>query len=91
MHALRHPFLSLAAITLDVPDTTLAKMAGHANPAIHDAALRARHVDREAARRALPAAVAYRLADPNVTDAERARVRRLAAGSPARGRGFLRS
>lgn len=36
-----------------------------------------RHVDREAARRALPEAVAYRLADPNVTDAERARVRRL--------------
>jgi len=36
-----------------------------------------RHVDREAARRALPDAVAFRLADPNVTDAERARVRRL--------------
>lgn len=36
-----------------------------------------RNVDREAARRALPAAVAYRLGDPNVTDAERARVRRL--------------
>src|SRR5688572_4905981 len=40
-----------------------------------------RHLDREAARRALPEAVAYRLADPNVTDAERARVRRLLRGS----------
>lgn len=38
-----------------------------------------RHVDREAARRALPEAAAYRLADPNVTDAEQARVRRLLA------------
>jgi aminoglycoside phosphotransferase (APT) family kinase protein len=36
-----------------------------------------RHVDREPAREALPDAVAFRLADPNVTDAERARVRRL--------------
>ncbi len=36
-----------------------------------------RHVDREAARCALPAAAAYRLADPNVTDGERARVTRL--------------
>jgi hypothetical protein len=36
-----------------------------------------RHVDRAAARRALPEAAAYRLADPNVTDAERARLRRL--------------
>jgi aminoglycoside phosphotransferase (APT) family kinase protein len=36
-----------------------------------------RHVDREAARRALPEAAAYRLADPNVTDAERARTTRL--------------
>jgi aminoglycoside phosphotransferase (APT) family kinase protein len=36
-----------------------------------------RHVDREAARKALPDVVAFRLADPNVTDAERARVRRL--------------
>jgi streptomycin 6-kinase len=36
-----------------------------------------RHVDRAEARRALPEAVAFRLADPNVTDAERARVRRL--------------
>jgi aminoglycoside phosphotransferase (APT) family kinase protein len=36
-----------------------------------------RHVDREAARRALPDAVAYRLADPNVSDAERARATRL--------------
>jgi aminoglycoside phosphotransferase (APT) family kinase protein len=36
-----------------------------------------RHVDRRAARRALPQAAAFRLADPNVTDAERARVRRL--------------
>ena len=34
MHALRHSFLSLAATTLDVPDTTLARIAGHANPAI---------------------------------------------------------
>jgi aminoglycoside phosphotransferase (APT) family kinase protein len=44
-----------------------------------------RHIDRESARRALPEAVAYRLADPNVTDAERARVRRLlrtGVGSP---------
>jgi aminoglycoside phosphotransferase (APT) family kinase protein len=38
-----------------------------------------RHVDREATRRALPAAAAYRIADPNVTDAERAAVRRLVA------------
>jgi aminoglycoside phosphotransferase (APT) family kinase protein len=36
-----------------------------------------RHVDRESARRALPEAAAYRLADPNVTEAERARVKRL--------------
>jgi aminoglycoside phosphotransferase (APT) family kinase protein len=36
-----------------------------------------RHVDRQAARRALPEAVAYRLADSNLTEAERARVRRL--------------
>ena len=41
-----------------------------------------RHVDREAARRALPHAVAYRLADPNVTDDERARVRRLLPDRP---------
>jgi aminoglycoside phosphotransferase (APT) family kinase protein len=36
-----------------------------------------RYVDRDTARRGLPDAVAYRNADPNVTDAERARVRRL--------------
>jgi aminoglycoside phosphotransferase (APT) family kinase protein len=36
-----------------------------------------RHVDRGAARRALPEAVAYRLADPNVSEAERARAMRL--------------
>ena len=36
-----------------------------------------RHVDRGAARNALPAAAEYRLADPNVTDTERERVRRL--------------
>lgn len=36
-----------------------------------------RHVDRQEARQALPDAVAFRLADPSVTDAERARVRRL--------------
>jgi streptomycin 6-kinase len=36
-----------------------------------------RHVDRDAARAALPHAAAYRLADRNVTPAERARVRRL--------------
>jgi streptomycin 6-kinase len=36
-----------------------------------------RHVDRAAAQAALPEAVAYRLADPNVTEAERERVRRL--------------
>jgi integrase len=34
LHALRHSFLSHAATMLDVPDTTLARMAGHANPAI---------------------------------------------------------
>ena len=51
-----------------------------------------RHVDRADARRSLPAAVAYRLADPNVSDAERSRVRRLAAreappeGGTSRGR-----
>ncbi len=38
-----------------------------------------RHVDLEAARAALPAAAAYRLADRNVTDAERGRVTRLLA------------
>ena len=36
-----------------------------------------RHLDRDAARRALPEAAECRLADPNVTDAERERVRRL--------------
>ena len=36
-----------------------------------------RHVDRDAARRALPEAAEYRLGDPNVTDAERERVRSL--------------
>jgi aminoglycoside phosphotransferase (APT) family kinase protein len=36
-----------------------------------------RDVDHEAAREALPEAGEYRLADPNVTDAERERVRRL--------------
>lgn len=36
-----------------------------------------RHVDRGAARLALPEAAEYRLADPNVTDAERERVRGL--------------
>lgn len=36
-----------------------------------------RHVDRQAARQALPDAVAFRLADVNVTDAEKARVERL--------------
>jgi serine/threonine protein kinase len=36
-----------------------------------------RHVDRRAALDALPEAVAFRLADPNVTDEERMRVRRL--------------
>lgn len=41
-----------------------------------------RHVDRDAARRALPDAAAFRLADPNVTDAERARVRRLVRSKP---------
>jgi aminoglycoside phosphotransferase (APT) family kinase protein len=36
-----------------------------------------RHVDRPAARAALPAAADLRLSDPNVTDDERGRVRRL--------------
>ncbi len=36
-----------------------------------------RHVDRAAARAELPAAGELRIADPNVTDAERERVRRL--------------
>jgi aminoglycoside phosphotransferase (APT) family kinase protein len=36
-----------------------------------------RQLDREAARKALPEAGEYRLADPNVTDVERERVRRL--------------
>jgi aminoglycoside phosphotransferase (APT) family kinase protein len=36
-----------------------------------------RHVNRPAARQALPDAVAFRLANPNVTNAERTRVRRL--------------
>lgn len=38
-----------------------------------------RHVDRGAAGQALRDAVAFRLADPNVTDAERERAGRLAA------------
>jgi len=33
-HALRHSFLSLAATTMEMPDTTLARIAGHANPAV---------------------------------------------------------
>ena len=36
-----------------------------------------RHVDRAAARRSLPEAGERRIADPNVTDAERDRVRKL--------------
>lgn len=36
-----------------------------------------RHVDRGAVRAALPEAAAFRLADRNVTDAERSRVRRM--------------
>lgn len=36
-----------------------------------------RHVDRVAVRRALPDAVAFRLADPNVSDAERTNLSRL--------------
>jgi Ser/Thr protein kinase RdoA (MazF antagonist) len=36
-----------------------------------------RHVNRAGARHALPEAASYRLADPNVTDAERAGIRRL--------------
>jgi phosphotransferase family enzyme len=36
-----------------------------------------RHVDHAAARRSLPEAGEWRLADPNVTDAERDRVRKL--------------
>jgi hypothetical protein len=36
-----------------------------------------RHVDRDAARLALPEAAAFRIADRNVTDAERERVRRM--------------
>jgi aminoglycoside phosphotransferase (APT) family kinase protein len=43
-----------------------------------------RHVDRAAARRSLGEAIAFRLADPNVTDAERERVRRLGSGGPSR-------
>ena len=38
-----------------------------------------RHVDREAALRALPHASAYRIADRNVTERERQRVRKLLA------------
>ncbi len=38
-----------------------------------------RHVDLDAARAELPAAGEYRIADPNVTDAERERVRRIAS------------
>jgi integrase len=34
MHALRHSFLSLAATEMDLPDTTLARIAGHANAAV---------------------------------------------------------
>jgi hypothetical protein len=46
-----------------------------------------RHVDRFAARRALPEAAAYRLADANVTDDERARVLRLKEREAPRGGG----
>jgi hypothetical protein len=49
-----------------------------------------RHVDREAALRALPEAVALRLADPNVTDAERALVRRLEERETPTGGGVSR-
>jgi aminoglycoside phosphotransferase (APT) family kinase protein len=41
-----------------------------------------RHVDRQAAEAELPAAGAFRIADSNVTDAERARVRRLTRIAP---------
>lgn len=43
-------------------------------------------LDREAARRAIPAAVAHRLTDPNMSPAERTRMRALAEsyGSPPR-------
>jgi integrase len=34
MHALRHSFLSLAATSMELPDTTLARIAGHTNPAV---------------------------------------------------------
>jgi hypothetical protein len=51
---------------------TSGGLAGHAFTQLF-----LRHVDRPAARRALPQAAAFRLADPNVTDAERARVRML--------------
>jgi integrase len=33
-YAFRHTFVSLAATNLDVPDTTLARLAGHANAAV---------------------------------------------------------
>jgi len=41
-----------------------------------------RHVDLDAARAELPAAGEFRIADPNVTDAERERVRRLTRIAP---------
>ena len=41
-----------------------------------------RHVDRGTAEAELPAAAEFRIADPNVTDAERERVRRLTRIAP---------
>jgi aminoglycoside phosphotransferase (APT) family kinase protein len=62
---------------LDVALTwVICATVGSVGPSVF-ARLFLRHVDREAARRALPDAVAYRLADPNVTDVERARTTRL--------------
>lgn len=62
---------------LDIAMTWVINATSGGLPGRMSTPLFLRHVDSEAARRALPDAVALRLADPNVTDEERARVRRL--------------
>jgi len=65
---------------LDVALTWVICATSGGRPGRAFAQLFLRHVDRAAARRALPDAVALRLADPNLSEAERARVRRLLRG-----------
>lgn len=65
---------------LDVALTWVICATSGGRPGRAFAQLFLRHVDRAAARQALPDAVALRLADPNLSEAERARVRRLLRG-----------